>query len=464
MNKVEARKLLYEKIEFMRSIDMACNVMMWDEETKVLHKRSLSMRAEALSCLEAKLYNCITDKTTLDMIDSLEDSATINQYEKALIRDLKYQHKKLTMVPSIEMQNYKKLCAQTAYARKEAIRKNNYAHLLQLCNKIFEYNRRFCDMYGYEHHPYDALLNNYERGMSVKFYDTLFDELSCKLSVLIQKLHNISTNYVLNKRIFESREQYEVFYKLAKLLMYDTSKGEIAEVEHPFCLVINRYDVRIGLNFNGRNILLTIFEILHELGHAIYEQNINIKLEKFALAGVPSTGMHESQAWIFENLIGKSRTFTSVLLQLLQRLFPDFNNFSEEKLYYIINCINLSSARINADELTYHMHISARYKFEKYVIEHKLKDIELPELWSAIYKSTFGTELSNSLISFVEDPHWFEGQVGIFPSYIVGAVYASQFMCSLMNAVDIDSAILNSDFSKIIMWLKDNIYQYGAYY
>jgi len=244
---------------------------------------------------------------------------------------------------------------------------------------------------------------------------------------------------------------------------YDRTRGKVGEVEHPFCLTISRNDVRITTKYHDDKILSSIYSIIHECGHAIYEQNMKEELERYDLADCASMGVHESQSRLYENMICRSRAFTIQLLPKLREQFDYFKDWDEDMLYRAVNIARPSLIRIEADELTYSLHIMVRYELEKALMAGDIKATDLPGLWSDKYNEIIGVRPNDLADGVLQDVHWGMGAVGYFPSYAVGTAYSAQLMNMIKKTgIDVDTAVKNEDLTPVTGWLKENIHEHGA--
>jgi carboxypeptidase Taq len=220
--------------------------------------------------------------------------------------------------------------------------------------------------------------------------------------------------------------------------------------------------VRITTKYHVDKLTSSVYSVIHECGHALYEQNMSGELERYGLARAASMGMHESQSRLFENMICRSRAFAGLLLPKLLEQYDYFAAWDEEMLYRAVNIARPSLIRIEADELTYSLHIMVRYELEKGLMTGEIKPAELPGLWDDKFEEILGIRPGNMASGVLQDVHWNRGLVGYFPSYAVGTAYGAQIVNAMRKSVDIDAAIRNSDLSPVSGWLKENIHRHGA--
>lgn len=465
MTKNEALKLLSEKIEASRAISTAGSLMHWDAAISGIPEKSRKKRGEAIGWLYGDMFKRFISADTLEAVEALEAvSDELNSFEKAMVREMGREYRKVKAVPPDKMQAFTALKSEAEAVWEKARELNDYQMISPYYEKIFAFQRKLCDWYGYKNHPYDALLDSYEKGMTVEMLDKFFGLLKEKLVPLI---HSINKKANQPKEItgnFDIAAQRKLTPWLAAFVGYDVQRGKVGEVEHPFCATINRHDVRITTKYHQDNILSSLFSVIHESGHGLYEQNMSEELEPYGLDEAASMGMHESQSRLYENMIGRSRAFAKLLLPKLREQFSYFNDFDDEALFRAVNIVKPSLIRIEADELTYCFHIIIRYELEKALIMNEIKVADLALLWADKYEEMLGVRPLTFAEGVLQDVHWSAGLVGYFPSYAVGGAYGAQIVSAMKKTVDIDAAILSGGLSPINEWLKEKIHSPALLY
>jgi len=467
MNKQEALDLLQGKLKESKAFGTALSLIHWDAMISGVPEKSLSARGAAEGWLSMETFKRMMAPETLEAIEVLEaNSSELTETEQAMTRVMGRSYRKAKAVPPEEYGAFRSLVSESNQVWEKAREKCDYEMMLPYYEKIFKYQRKLCDWYGYEKHPYDALLDDYEIGANVEMLDRFFAALRKEIVPLLKEITSKSDKPAEISGRFNIDKQRELLPWLADFTGFDIERGKIGEVEHPFCLTINRHDVRITTKYHEDSLLSAIYSIIHECGHGVYEQNMSEELEPYGLADCASMGMHESQSRLYENMIGRSRPHAERLLPKLQEKFDYFKNWDTEKLYRAINIAKPSLIRIEADELTYSLHIMVRYELEKGIIEGKIKASELPTLWADKYEELLGIRPQNVAEGVLQDVHWGLGLFGYFPSYAVGTAYGAQMMHSIKtNAkIDVDAAIRKEDLSQITGWLKENIHKQGSLY
>ena len=462
MTKQQALDLLFAKQEASRALLMAGSLIHWDAATTGVPEKSLKARGASIGWLRGEGFRRFIAPDTLEAIETLEAIPDeLSDNERVMIRELGREYRRVIAVPPDEYQSYMSLIAQAEPVWESARAKCDYESILPYYEKIFDHQRRLCDWYGYEKHPYDALLDSYERGATVEMLDGFFGALRESVVPLLMEIIKSGKQPKEISGSFDICKQKALLPWLADFAGYDRSRGKVGEVAHPYCTTISRNDVRITTKYDENYLLASIYATLHECGHAIYEQNMREDMERYGLASCASAGMHESQSRLIENMICRSRGFIELLLPQLRGQFDYFADWDGDMLYRAINIARPSLIRIEADELTYGLHVMVRYELEKALMKGEIKAADLPVLWADKCEELLGVrpdKLSNGVL---QDVHWSIGLVGYFPSYAVGTAYGAQLIHAMRKSVDVDAAISGSDLSPVIGWLKENVHRHG---
>ena len=462
MTKTQALELLYSKIEASRALGMAMSLIHWDAATSGVPEKSLPVRGAATGWLGGESFRRFIAPDTLEAIETLESfKDELNPQERVAIREYGRNYRKAQAVPPDELQAFMALVAQAEPIWEKAREKRDFEMILPYYEKIFDYQRRLCDWYGYEKHPYDALLDDYERGANVEMLDSFFGALRETIAPLLKDIVSRNKQPKEISGDFDIEKQRALLPWLADFAGYDRTRGKVGEVEHPFCTTINRHDIRITTKYHEDSLLSSIYSVIHECGHAIYEQNMAEELDRYGLGDCSSMGMHESQSRLYENIICRSRAFAGQLLPKLREQFDYFADWDEDMLFRAVNIARPSLIRIEADELTYSLHIMVRYELEKALMTSDIKAAELPGLWADKYEELIGLRPGHLAEGVLQDVHWSMGAVGYFPSYAVGTAYGAQMINTIEKSVDIDAAVKNGDLSPVTGWLKENVHKHG---
>ncbi|MCL2473106.1 MAG: carboxypeptidase M32, partial [Treponema sp.] len=352
--------------------------------------------------------------------------------------------------------------SQAAWA--VARRDNDFSSFLPHLEKMVEFSKKKAFYWGYNDNPYDGLLDIYEGGMGVEEIDAVFTPLGAKLSALLKLISSRPRpDCSFLERTFDTEKQACFSRELMSRLGFAKERGRLDISAHPFTTTLGADDVRITTRYLPQQVQSGIFSTIHESGHAFYEMDLPQELRGSCLADGASMGIHESQSRLWENVIGRSRAFWEHMFPVLQSYFPDaLSRPNTEDFYRAINLVEPSLVRIEADEVSYSLHIILRFELEKALFSGALLPSELPSAWRKKMKELLGVEPETDAQGVLQDIHWSMGSFGYFPSYALGNLYGLQFW-EKMNAdvSGVEEAIASGNFTPIRGWLRDTIYVWG---
>ncbi|WP_066064768.1 carboxypeptidase M32 [Neobacillus soli] len=464
---LEQFKALDEKITHFSSI---IGLADWDQKV-MAPKKGRHVFAKATGTLRTEVFKLSVSKEMGDLLETLsssENAKALDMTTKAKVREYKEYYQKSKSIPADLFQEYSILTAQANDAWEEARANNDFASYLPYLEKIIQYRRKFAEIYGYEEHPYDALVDEFEPGLTVKRLDPLFAKLresSVKLLERIQQ-HGKPRQAEVFNQAFDIEKQKEFNRYILPLIGFDMEAGRLDETVHPFAQTVVIGDVRLTTRYLEKNVRSALFGTIHEAGHGIYEQHVNPEFEESVLQSGASFGIHESQSRFLENMVGRSKEFWNYFFPKLQAYFPmQLENISGEEFYRAVNTVEPSLIRVEADELTYNLHIMLRYEIEKALIGGEIEAKDLPAVWNQKMEDYLGVTPSTDTEGVLQDVHWSFGGIGYFPSYSLGNLYAAQILHTIQKELpDFYTHIETGRFDLIQDWLKENIHQYGKLY
>lgn len=445
----------------------ALSLMEWDLRTGA-PKKGAPLRAEAIGTLSAESFRMTTSEKMAEFLDILTEPATndaLDDITKASVREMKKDFDRSSKIPADRNQAYVVLASQAQSVWEEAKRTSNFALFRPYLEKIVEMKIEFIDYWGYKDNKYDTLLDMYEPGITVAQLDGIFRGLRNETVQLLQAIVNAKKHVHTEPltRLFEKDKQRHFSQMLLEKLGYDFAAGRLDETVHPFQTTLNRYDARVTTMYNMDDLRSSMFSTIHEAGHALYEQGVSPALIGTPVSGGASMGIHESQSRFFENMIGRSREFWEANYPELQRVFPSqLADFPLEDFYRAINDVRPSHIRIEADEVTYNLHIMIRYEIEKGLINQQLKVADLPEIWREKMKEYLGVVPEDDARGVLQDVHWSGGDFGYFPSYSLGNIYAAQFRNTLSKEMPNYMDHVRSGNIRVIKeWFTEKIHKHG---
>jgi carboxypeptidase Taq len=382
--------------------------------------------------------------------------------------------KKEKNIPDDFGENFSKLQSKLFQEWKDARRTQEFSSYQRTLVQMFQTLKRKANFMDPSIHPYDALLNEYEPGMTISKLDPLFKDLKEKTFLLLREIKKagISSSEIQQGGQTFDKETQLRFIKdhVIPPLGFDLNRGMINLSLHPFCIGVHPDDVKIALRPIESNPYKAILSAMHETGHALYEQNLQ-KGDSFGLpqSSIASYGIHESQARFYHTCIGLSQEFWEYTLPKLQETYPNqLNHITPKDVFESLNALNLGPIRNAADELTFHLHILIRYEIEKEILEmdeEKITIKKIRELWNKKYQDLLGIDLEHKsdFLGFMQDVHWCHGCVGYFPTYLIGDLAASQLFEKINEEIpDFKEKIKNGEFLSVNRWLKEKIHQHGA--
>ena len=380
------------------------------------------------------------------------------------VEELLRAYRKLSRIPAEEYMAFSQLVNEADAVWRRAKVENDFPAFRPVLDQIVSYNRKFAGYYDPDKAPYDALLDEYERGMDTAALDRFFSTLRERLVPLLQKVAAAPRpDDRFLHAFFPVEEQRALSEDLMERMGLDREHCGIAETEHPFTTNANNKDVRITTHYYPDNFTSSMFSVIHEGGHALYELGVADELQYTCLAGGVSMGIHESQSRFYENIIGRSRPFLEALLPTLKKRFPGrLDGVDGAMLYRAVNRVEPSLIRIEADELTYPLHIMVRYEIEKKLIAGEMEAGDVPAAWNALYREYLGVEVPDDRRGCLQDSHWSGGSIGYFPSYALGSAYGAQMLRNMEREVDVWGGVGRGDLSQVTAWLREKIHRNGS--
>lgn len=451
----------------MKHYEEALGVLHWDLRTGAPRK-GMQSRSEVIGMLSTQLFNMTTSPQMEQFIHTLSEPdrfAELNAIEQKLVTECKKEYERSIKIPADLYEQYVILTSQTESLWEEAKEQSDFKMLQPSLEKIVAFNKQFIELWGVKATPYDTLLDMYEPDTTVAEIDRLFSELREQLVPLVQRIasEGAAIDATFLQQPFDEAQQRQLSEDMLEQIGFDFQAGRLDLSAHPFAIGLNPDDVRITTNFIPNDFSFSLFSSLHEGGHALYEQNISKELAGTLLCTGVSMGIHESQSRLYENMIGRSRPFWEHNLAMLQRYFPEqLGSVQVASFYRAINEVKPSLIRIEADELTYNLHIMIRYEIEKALFNGDLAVRDLPEAWNAKYENMLGIVPHNDKVGVLQDVHWAAGLFGYFPSYALGNMYAAQMMEAMRRDIpNIDELIGTGELLPIKQWLGKHVHTHG---
>ncbi|GHV82149.1 carboxypeptidase M32 [Spirochaetia bacterium] len=473
-----------EALERLHKIDREVNhliktaaILQWDQET-YLPPRGVEDRAEQLALIEGIAHERFTTPEMGRLLTELGSDTKnpsgdekLPPVERDFLKTLRRAYDREALLPQAFVSDAARAQGLSQAAWVEARKNNDFAAFVPHLKAMVEISRKKTEYWGFSQAAaYNALLDLYEPGLTAAEITALFTPLRDRLSPLLKKI--AAQPYMdapFLDRIFDTDQQARYNRQLMEKLGFDLRRGRLDITAHPFTTTLGFDDVRITTRYHSDNLLSSIFSTIHESGHAFYELNIDPALRGTCLAEGVSMGIHESQSRLWENVIGRSRAFWEGQLPGLKDVFPDqLSAVDSDAFYRGVNRVRPSLIRVEADEVSYSLHIILRFELEKRLFSGDLAVEDLPAVWRQSMWDFLGVEPETDAEGVLQDVHWSQGSFGYFPSYALGNLYGLQFWKKLRQDLqgrsDIpapEAAIAQGDFSTIHAWLRDHIHQWG---
>ncbi|WP_028610628.1 carboxypeptidase M32 [Paenibacillus harenae] len=462
----ESLQSFKETIRKIKSYEEALGVLYWDLRTGAPRK-GMDNRSEAIGVLSGDMFKLSTSPELGDRLSKLEESSVfehLSEIEQRLVSETRKEYDRSVKIPPKLYQEYVVIASQSESKWEEAKANNDYAGFQPYLEKVISYTNQFIDLWGPKATRYDTLLDQYEPGMTSAELDRVFGGLRSQLVPLAAAIaaspHQPDTAFLSQN--FDKAAQKDFSLYILGQMGYSFEAGRLDESVHPFATGLSPGDVRITTRYLENDVTSALFGTIHEGGHALYEQNIMEELIGTTLCTGTSMGIHESQSRFWENVIGRSRPFWDRYFGELQKRFPGQLDVSVDQFYRGNNVVKPSLIRIEADELTYNLHIIIRYEMEKLIFNGGARVSDLPEIWNEKYREYLGIAPSNDAEGVLQDVHWSGGAFGYFPSYSLGNMYAAQIAETMERELEgFWTLVGRGELHPIKQWLTERIYKYG---
>ncbi len=455
-------------LEKSMALQTARNLFDWDEQTTAPFEAA-DYTSKVIGILSDEYMKSIINDDVRKLIKKLQEKKEqedLTEIEKAIVKELVRTYEQLESIPPAEYREFNELTSIANRKWAKAKKDNKYEDFAPYLEKVIKFKKKFA---GYrvkdDKKPYEVLLSDFDECFMIKDLDLFFDQVKKEIIPLLKevtkKAETIDKSY--NYLKYDIEKQKEFCKYICGYIGFDFNRGVVSESAHPFTLQLHNHDVRITTHYKEDNLESSIFSIIHETGHALYELNIDDDITQTPIGGGASMVMHESQSRFYENVIGRSKEFWEPIYDKLVDTYSE--NLYSISLDQFIRGINKSAPnliRTEADELSYCIHILIRYEIEKMIFNEKIDINELPKIWNQKYQEYMGISPSNDTEGILQDTHWSWGEFGYFPSYAIGTAIASQIYAYMKDHMPINDYLKEGNLTPIREFLRDNIHKYGA--
>ncbi len=460
--------ILKERLHEVYDLESASAVLAWDQAT-YMPPEGAAARGQQMATLGKLAHEKFTDPSIGILLDKLQGYEKDLPYESddaSLIRATRRKYEKKTKVPATFMAKFYQHTAESYVMWVKSRPDNDFKAVQPLLEKTLELSRQLANFFpGYEHIA-DPLIDFSDYGMKASTVQQVFNNLRASLVPMVENITNQQpVNDACLHSSFPEDKQAAFFIDVVKDFGFSFERGRQDKSPHPFTINFASSDVRFTVRYKLNDLSEAIFSAFHEAGHALYEQGVNPKYDGTTLAGGTSSGVHESQSRLWENMIGRSRGFWEHYYPKLQGYFPaQLGDVSIDAFYRAINRVQRSIIRTDADEVTYNLHVMLRFDLELALLEGNLAVKDLPDAWNARYKSDLGIEPPDNRDGILQDVHWYSGPIGgSFQGYTLGNILAAQvYKTAILAHPEIPNEIKQGKYKTLLTWLQDNIYMHGS--
>ncbi len=462
----EALEKLKEIIESQKRISHVTTCLYWDMRANS-PKNGLAAHGEVMAYFYNEAFKLSTSEETGKVLETLsapEEFEALDDLYKFIVKTLKREYDREKLIPQDLYAEYVEAQIASQNAWEEAKNRSDYSIFAPHLEKLIELSKKMYACTDPGKDVYDAMLDQYERGMDSATIDRLFEDMKRELIPLVAaiaaKPEPADEKFHRNYDIDDQKKMEKI---LLEYIGFDYASGAVGETEHPFTLNFSSKDVRVSNHFHEDMPLDAAFSCIHEGGHAIFEQNVNEAFDGTVAGSCRYMGIHESQSRFFENTLGRNINFWKPVFPKIQEVLPDMKDISLEELEREINHIRNSFIRTEADELTYCFHIILRYEMEKAIFRDNVPVADLPKLWNQKMMEYLFIEPQNDAEGILQDMHWSDASFGYFPSYLLGTIYDGMFLEEIEKELgSVDTILAEGRILDITKWLNEKIHQYGS--
>jgi len=442
----------------------SASLLGWDQET-YMPEAAASFRAEQLSWLSSRAHELGTSAAWHDALEeATQQSDAADGLTIACLREMKRRYHLATKLPVALVAAETSASSIAKHAWVQARKDNDFASFVPHLQGLVDIARQKAELWGYANEPYDALLDCHERGATTASISLLFDGLRTQLSRLARAavMRSASRAKTLPAGPYPEENQKIFNEMIARDIGFDYQAGRIDTTAHPFCTTLGPRDIRLTTRYEEHDFTSSLFGVLHEAGHGMYEQGLPGTQPGMASDDAVSLGIHESQSRLWENHVGRSLPFWEKWYPKACDLFPQLRDFSLADFMSFVQRAEFSPIRVEADEATYDLHILLRFDIERRIFRNQLPLAGLPEAWNEAYRELFGETPVDNTQGCLQDIHWSMGAFGYFPTYTLGNLQAAQLHRAAAKDENINRSLAVAEYRPLLAWLRENIHRHGA--
>jgi carboxypeptidase Taq len=458
------KKLLRRARDIARA-SSAASALTWDQET-YMPAKALPYRAEQLAWLTGHAHRLFIARSVGQWIAECEQRGYApDSAEAGNLREWRRQHDRATKIPARLVEKLELVRAHSREAWRQARQQSNFATFKPHLDEILSLTRQMADCWGYQESPYDALVEGYEPGATAAQLRALFAELRPAIASILTPA--VAKSAAVPPDLLRGRypiaEQQAFNRKVAEAIGFDFTAGRIDTTTHPFCTTLGACDCRLTTRYNETEFVQSLYGILHEAGHGLYEQGLPVEDFGTPNGAAVSLAIHESQSRLWENHVGRGPAFWERWLPVAREHFPDLKGLSSEQITAAVNRVCPSFIRVEADQVTYDLHIILRFEIEVGLVEGTLKTADVPAYWNEQFEKMFGLKVAKDADGCLQDIHWSIGLIGYFPTYTLGNLNAAQLMRRAAAEIPgLAGELAGGRYQPLLAWLREKIHRQGS--
>ncbi|MDH4326951.1 MAG: carboxypeptidase M32 [Nitrospira sp.] len=474
MKTIAALEPLTIRLLEIQRINSAASVLSWDQET-YMPGGGGAARAEQIAVLQGlahqKLVSPDIEKLLSQWVDPTTGHASDqpgdlwDEPSRSLLREVWRDFSRAKKLPSDFVTTLSRECSLAQQVWTKAKEQNAFALFLPNLRTVLSLKREEAQYLGYTDSPYNALLDVYEPGSTIAALQPIFAQLKARLVPLLRRIteSHVRIDDSILRHSYDQTRQLEFGRLVLTAMGYDFERGRLDLSSHPFTTSFHPTDVRVTTRVFEHELQSCLFSCIHEGGHGLYDQGLDQRYFGTPLGDSVSLGIHESQSRLWENCVGRSRPFWRFFYPILQQTFPDqLRSVDAERFYAAINCVKPSFIRVEADELTYNLHIMLRFEIEQDLVEGKVQPEDLPALWNRKMEEYLGITPTSDAEGVLQDVHWSFGAFGYFPTYTLGNLYSVQFFeQAKLEIPGLEESIAAGELLGLRRWLEQKIHRWG---
>ena len=465
MNLEQARIQFMELQKKISAFNHATAILSWDGETKA-PPRTADNTARSIEILNQELFLLRAGEETeglLLFLNEFKDELTVR--ERRTLDYMLRETERKSRIPAEEYARHEKLLAEAQDAWQRAVEENDFGILCDKQAAVFDSLKTFAKFCSPEIDPYEYCMGEHEEGLTIETCDEMFGAVKNHILPLFNRIKEcpqMDDGPVKGEFSKEAQENLEVY--IMELLGLDLTRVGLATSEQPFTMFLgSHFDERIATKYTRDNYSTALFTILNQTGHVLYDMGQDDNLAYTVLDGMVSKSIQEAQGRFYENIVGRSRAFIDYIYSDIRDMFPDpMEHYTAQDLYKAVNKVEPGFIRMDADEVTFNLHVLVRYELEKSIMHNELEVKDLPDAWREKYKEYLGIDVPDDVNGVLQDIHWIYGGVGYFPTYVLGNFYSAQIAKKMQEEVNIFGCIAEGDFDLINMWNKMRIWKHGG--